>query len=353
MDLHEEFDRYGHAHGDAAGSRLREGGVRAALEARVTRGRRIQNTKWGVGTVAAVGALAVGAVMVPRLGDQQAPGSPRSTAPASTYASPTDYSDLPTTYLTDLPTTSLRDFFSVFGLHGPEDGIVDEPSKISQEIPEQFACGAPWTLARGYYYNQGAAGMFAEFTDGVTPNATVLDAGASDVNFISQVSTGLGMYYDTFVLAWVKDGVIVGNARVSRADGPLIEGTAGERLSTVRGATAVGADSVQLPLAGPGVCEAGAAPTGLADGSYELHVIHEYGSAGAGVDGHQYSDPSVQIAQPTANQLVEFMSADPFGAVVDPTGGPWAIEVVGLVGSATATAEPQVATDAPSLRTVP
>lgn len=339
MDLHDEFERHAHALASESGSRLRGAEVRSRLEGRVTRGRRLRSVTVGAGTVAAVGVLAVGAVMVPRLGDQ-------SLSPASGGAMPAFSTDPPTMDSSDLPTVQLGDFQSVFGLHGPEDGIVDEPAKVSQEIPEQFACGAEWTLDPGHYLNS-TVGRFAEFTDGVSPNETVLDVTASDVTFVSQAGTWLGNYRDSFVLAWVKNGVIVGNARVTRAYGPLIEGTAGERLSTVRGATAVGADAVQLPLAGPGTCEVGAAPADLGDGTYELHVIHEYGESDARIDGHG-TDPTVPIAPPTEGQLVEFISADPYGAVVDPTGGPWTVEVVGLDSTATATAEPQVATAAPS-----
>jgi hypothetical protein len=321
MDLHDEFDRYGHAHGDAVGSRLREGGVRAALEARVSRGRRVQKAKWGAGVaaVAAVGGVGAWALV--------GHGPAGEASPAVGDYVPAINHDLPT-----VPVLN-GDFFGMFGLHGPEDGIVDEPSKISQTIPDQFACGAQWTLEPGYYLNQTRE-RFVEFGDGVTSAGTALDVKRPQITFVSRISTDLGSYYDTFVLAWVKDGVIVGNARVSRAYGPLLEGTSGERLSTVRGASAEGVDMVTLPLVGPGACEAGAVPAGLADGPYELHVIHEYsGNANVRVDGHQYDDPSVQIARPTDGQLVEFISGDPFGAVVDSTGGPWTIEVVGLGGS--------------------
>ena len=328
MDLHEMFDRHARAASADAGDHLRGASIRARLDARVARGRRVRNAAFGAGGVAAVGLLAVGAVMVPRLGGQSVPGIGEATSPA--------IGDYVPSINHDLPIVNLRngDFFGAFGLHGPEDGIVDEPSKISQTIPAQFACGARWTLEPAYYLNQTRE-RFVEFGDGVTPVGTVLDVKAPQLTFVSRASTDLGNYYDTFVLAWVKDGVIVGNARVSRADGPLIEGAAGERLQTVRGASASGADTVTLPLTGPGACEEGAAPEGLADGSYELHVIHEYsGNANVRIDGYQYDDPAVQIARPTKGQLVEFISGDPFGAVVDPTGAPWVLDVVGLGGSA-------------------
>lgn len=324
MDLHDEFERHAHARASESGAHLRGADVRSRLDARVTRGRRVRNVTVGVGTVAAVGVLTVGAVMVPRLGDQSVPGSAGSTSPG-------DGSTLPT-FSTDLPISRVDDFESVFGINGPQDGIDAEAWKISQEIPEQFACGAQWTLEPGYYTNQGAP-VFAIFADSVVPNGEVLDVAAPNINFISQVGTGLGAYRDTFVLAWVKDGVIVGNARALRAYGPPIEGTAGERLSTVRGAETLGAGTVQLSLVGPGTCEAGAAPADLDDGAYELHVIHEYGQSDARIDG-QGSDPTVPITRPTDSQLVEFISADAFGAFVDPTGEPWTVEVVGLGASA-------------------
>lgn len=324
MDLHDEFENFAFDRATESGNRLRGAEVRARLDARVTRGRRARYAAAGAGTVAAVGLIAVGAVMVPRLGTT--PVAPPSSAG-------------PVVFSTGLPTTTIYgggdvpDFYTVFGLHGPQDGIVGaDPLTISQEIPAQFACGAEWTLEPGHYLNQ-TIDRSAEFGDGVFPSQAALDVAASDINFVSQVDTDLGNYYDTFVLAWVKDGVIVGNARVSREYGPLIEGASGERVSTVRGAEAAGADAVRLPLTGPGSCEVGAAPQGLADGSYELHVVHEYsGAANVRVDGRQYDDPSEQVERPTDGQLVEFISGDPYGAVVDPAGGPWVIDVVGLDG---------------------
>jgi len=322
MDLHDEFENFARDRAAESGSRLRGADVRARLEARVARGRRARIATMGAGTVAAVGVLAVGAVVVPRLGGESVSPAGSRTVILSV--------GLPTTtiYGGDVP-----DFYTVFGLNGPEDGIVDEEWKISQTIPEHLACGAEWTLEPGHYLNQ-MIDRRAEFGDGITPNRTALDVNRHQIVFVSQIDTDLGNYYDTFVLAWVKDGVIVGNARVSRADGPLIEGAEGERLQTVRGASASGADTVILPLAGPGACEMGVAPEDLSDGSYELHVIHEYsGAAEVRVDGHQYDDPSEQIVRPTDVQLVEFISGDPYGAVVDPAGGPWVLDVVGLGGS--------------------
>jgi|GEM_PF-1991725 len=67
MDLHDEFETFAHTRGSESGARLRDASVRARIDARVARGRRVHNAKVGVGTVAAVGALTVGAVMMPRL----------------------------------------------------------------------------------------------------------------------------------------------------------------------------------------------------------------------------------------------------------------------------------------------
>ena len=67
MDLHEEFEGFASASARESGSRLRGADVRARLDARVARGRRVHNAKVGLGAVAAVGAFAVGAVMAPRL----------------------------------------------------------------------------------------------------------------------------------------------------------------------------------------------------------------------------------------------------------------------------------------------
>ena len=327
MDLHDELERYAHERAAESGARLRDAQVRARLESRVTRGRRVRSAAVGAGTLAAVSLLAVGAVMVPQLGGQSAPGSGRPTAPSG--STPPGQGDTFRTFSTDLPKVTLDDFFSVIGLNGPQDGIVDEPWKISQEIPQQFACGAPSTLEPGYYSNQGAA-VFASFDDTVAVKDSVFDVSASDAQFASEAATGLGMYYDTFVLAWVKGDTIVGNARVTRADGPLIQGTEGARLRTVRGADGAGPGIVELPLRGPGACEAGTAPADLADGAYELHVIHEYGSAEVRVNGHQYSDPRLWIEYPDDTKAVEFISADAFGAFVDPEGEPWTVDVVGL-----------------------
>lgn len=324
MDLHDEFERFAHEHTAESGPRLRGADVRARLESRVTRGRRARGAVAGVGAVAVVGLLAVGAGTLPRLGDESDPGAERSTSPVAGGPLPT--------FSTDLPKVVLDDYASVIGLNGPQDGIVAEPWKTSQEIPEQFACGAPWTLEPGYYSNQGAS-VLATFADRVEENDSALDVSASDLQFASEVTTGLGMYYDTFVLAWVKDDTIVGNARVTRADGPLIEGTEGARLSMVRGADGAGPGVVQLALVGPGTCETGTAPVGLADGAYELHVIHEYGSAEVRVNGHQYSDPWLSIEYPDDTKVVEFISADPYGAFVDPEGKPWVVDVVGLDAS--------------------
>ncbi len=327
MDLHEELERHGRARASDSGARLRGADVRSRLESRVTRGRRVRDVAVGAGTVAAVGMLAVGVMMMPGLGNGSASvGSEASTGPATVAPLPT--------FSTDLPQVSLDDYFSAIGLNGPQDGIVAEPWKTSQEIPEHFACGAPWTLEPGYYSNQGAA-VFASFDDTVNVMDSVLDVSSPDARFVSEVTTGLGMYYDTFVLAWVKDDTIVGNARVTRADGPLLQGTDGGRLTTVRGADGAGPGVLQLTLVGPGTCEAGTAPAGLADGAYELHVIHEYGSAEVRVNGHQYSDPWLAIEYPDDTKVVEFISADPYGAFVDSEGKPWVVDVVGLDSSTT------------------
>ena len=322
MDLHHEFETFAQARATETGARLRGADVRARLGSRVARGRRARHAAMGAGTVAAVGLLAVGAVMVPRLGGG-------SVAPATSVVIVVSSTALPTLTLYG---GESPDFNTVFALHGPEDGIVDEQYKISQEIPSQFACGAEWTLDSTHYLNQ-TIDRFAEFGDTLVPSGTTLDVTASDVDFVSKISTDMGAYYDTFVLLWVKDGVIVGNARVTQAYGPLIEGAAGERLSTVRGATALSVDTVTVPLTGPGACAVGVTPAGLVDGAYELHVIHEYGPSEVRVDGEGGGDPSVQIPLPLHGQVVEFISGDPYGAVVDPVGHARVLDVVGLGGS--------------------
>ncbi|NYI40297.1 hypothetical protein [Demequina lutea] len=92
MDLHDEFDNFARARASESGARLRGADARARLDARVTRGRRVQNAKVGVGTVAAVGVLAAGVVMVPRLGGGLSmPGSTSVlTSATGTSAIPTD-----------------------------------------------------------------------------------------------------------------------------------------------------------------------------------------------------------------------------------------------------------------------
>jgi len=92
MDLHEEFESYARVGAPESGARLRGADVRARLDARVVRGRRVRNAKVGAGTVAAVGAFAFGAVMVPRLdwGVSSPVGSPSLSGDLSISAAPGD-----------------------------------------------------------------------------------------------------------------------------------------------------------------------------------------------------------------------------------------------------------------------
>ena len=92
MDLHEEFDNFARARTSESGARLRGAEARARLGARVARGRRVRNATVGVGTVAAAGALTVGAVMLPRLGSGVSmPGATSVlTGATGTSATPTD-----------------------------------------------------------------------------------------------------------------------------------------------------------------------------------------------------------------------------------------------------------------------
>lgn len=124
MDLHDEFSRHAisHVSDSGSGERLRGADVRARLEARVTRGRRVHHAKVGVGTVAAVGVLAVGAVMVPRL-------SGGTLDPASQVPS----------YASDVPTPSA----SVPSPHPSEPASVDRPA-----LPEASALPNPADLPR-------------------------------------------------------------------------------------------------------------------------------------------------------------------------------------------------------------
>jgi hypothetical protein len=88
MDLHEEFDSFARARASESGARLRGADARARLDARVVRGRRVQNAKVGAGTVAAVGVFAAGVVMVPRLGlGTASPGSSPSPTGGTALAS--------------------------------------------------------------------------------------------------------------------------------------------------------------------------------------------------------------------------------------------------------------------------
>lgn len=92
MDLHDEFERFSHNRATESGMRLRDAGVRSRLEARVTRGRRVQNAKVGVGTVAAIGAMTAGAVMGPRLGlwTSSPAGNPSPSDGPTVATSPTE-----------------------------------------------------------------------------------------------------------------------------------------------------------------------------------------------------------------------------------------------------------------------
>lgn len=65
------------------------------------------------------------------------------------------------------------------------------------------------------------------------------------------------------------------------------------------------------------------------------------GSQHSGEDLVQ-SDPWLAIEYPNDTKVVEFISADPFGAFVDPEGTPWLVDVVGLSEG------PPVATGGPS-----
>ncbi|MCB2413122.1 hypothetical protein LGT39_09735 [Demequina sp. TTPB684] len=83
MDLHEELEAFARANTAASGSRLRDRATRAHLEARVTRGRRVQNVKMGAGVLGAAGALAAGVIAAPHLGlDSFGPaGTPTTSQP--------------------------------------------------------------------------------------------------------------------------------------------------------------------------------------------------------------------------------------------------------------------------------
>ncbi len=89
MDLHDEFDRHASAVSAGAGERLKGAGVRARLDSRVSRARRVENAKVGAGVFAAAGALAVGAVLAPRWwgGAVDAADGPANSPAASEAAS--------------------------------------------------------------------------------------------------------------------------------------------------------------------------------------------------------------------------------------------------------------------------
>ena len=91
MDLYEEFERHAAAASGGAGARLQGTAVRARLDARVSRARRIENAKVGVGVVASVGVVAAGAMFAPRLWQSAAPaGAPTGVASVSASATATD-----------------------------------------------------------------------------------------------------------------------------------------------------------------------------------------------------------------------------------------------------------------------
>lgn len=90
MDLHTEFERHATAVSGGAGSRLQGADVRARLDARVARARRVENVKVGAGVVAAVGAFGLGAVFAPRLWENAAPAGDIPTGPPSASATATD-----------------------------------------------------------------------------------------------------------------------------------------------------------------------------------------------------------------------------------------------------------------------
>jgi hypothetical protein len=242
-----------------------------------------------------------------------------------------------------LPVFKENNAFSEGSMNGPQDGVNPDLMKASQDIQDRFACGVPWNLEAGYYPRDGYAGPMPEYTGSLAPtaqnaeetttvgefgNPPVLDASAGDLAVRTSLVAFDDGFYDTFVLAWVQDGVIVGNQRVSMAAVQFVGDSDTTSLSTARGGDSSAPGIGWAPLSAPGACANGQGPDFPEDGDYQLHIVHEYGTADAFVDDKLVTTsngaPGVDVDR------VEFRSGDAYTQVVDPAGGPWTVHVIGL-----------------------
>ena len=308
-DFQDALHRVARPRGEVVGEALTADAVVASSVRGVRRGRRRR-------TAAQAGAGALGAAVIGMGAWLVLPlGGATDAMPAVT----------PSAAPGDLPVFEGSEVWSAGPMNGPQDGV--EPP-VSQEIQDRFACGAPWDLAAGYYPAPGYAGDVPGYEDSLDPGGDEpqWDVESGSLTWSSALSSVEEGFYDTAVLLWVRDGVIVGNARV-QAGSVLVndrEASMIGRVPTARGAT-LSADlsTVSVELPPPGSCEKGETPGLIENRAYELHVVHEYGPMNAfTADGPLTSLDDHHDAQ--------FRSGDPFTQVVDPAGGPWVVQVTGL-----------------------
>lgn len=328
-DMHAGLDDAAEGPSQVMGERLADALVADATVVAVKRGRRVRAARLGVAasvSVIGLGALGAGAWSIVPRDEVFAPAAPSVLASEEAPKTPGDSKFVP---------AGPQDFPAQ--LNGPQDFPADvqrsfkdagEGWKLDQTIPDLLACGADWTWKEGTYSGQyrGPEPTYDDHVLWEVEGGPSLDVADPQLNFTTETVAPDPQYYDTVVLAWVSDGVIVGNARMTTAVGPTVENT-GKRATTVRGAQGTAAHPAKQ-LSGPGDCEAGNAPE-LTDGEFDLHVVHEYGPTMALIDGEQGGLPDEAIPSLPDAATVEFRSGDRFYVDVDPSGS-WTVDVTGL-----------------------
>ncbi|MFW7413898.1 hypothetical protein [Demequina sp. SO4-18] len=245
MNLHDELGRHGADAVAESARRLSSSDVRSSLGARVRRGRRRRAVGGGVGAVAGIALVAVGAWSVlPGLGADDAEPAETPSGTASPEA-----------------------------IDGAVEYVIDEEAPISDAVPRDMAglgCGDTAALRSGMLvYDEGAFGLSVKSEPGMrSDDGTVVEG-------IDSVWAGYELPFLNTTVVWGENTDITMTAHpFVLHDGEVVGVGDAASMSDVP----VDFERVYVPL--PGECGAGqgetdAATVGYADGRYTPLVVVE------------------------------------------------------------------------------
>lgn len=264
MNLHDELGRHGADAADESARRLSSSDVRSALGARVRRGRRRRAVGGGVGAVAGIALVAVGAWSVLL-------GVPTDAQPAATIDA--DLESRGTTYEVD------------------GAAIVDPAIPIDLRQPDELRCGTPVELDEGPTVHDTSvtrdgvtvaalsvssatpeevtepwlSGLDEDARGGAWDGLVAEDPTAIDVNTAQQVFESQVVVDDNPDLYWTAIPLLM-------HDGEIVS------IGVSKGGDAGETDPVRLWTAGPGTCGAEGASGDLDDGVYEPVLVTQFWS---------------------------------------------------------------------------